>query len=82
MDDDKNRIDSEQSNSSVDAGIFTEDTLAELKGKLSSERQREIFDYMKQGYSQCEIADKLGISASAVSGHVKKIRDALKSDNK
>lgn len=83
MDGDENRIDNEQADSSsVDARIFAEDTLAELKGKLSSERQREIFDYMMCGYSQREIADKLGISAPAISGHVKKIRDALKSDNK
>ncbi len=83
IDDDENRIDNEQADSfSVDARVFAEDTLAELKGKLSSERQREIFGYMMCGYSQREIADKLGISAPAVSGHVKKIRDALKPDNK
>ena len=50
-----------------------------LKGL--SPRQRQVVRLLYEGYSQREIADRLGVKRSTIRNHIERIRDRLRDYN-
>lgn len=56
-------------------------TIRTAKAGCLTQRELEVLTLIRDGYSQKQAADKLGISANTVNNHMARIREKLNAHN-